>query len=104
MPWHDPGAGRRPGREARMYDYGEACPISRATSILCERWTLQIVREMTLGATLGLLYGCLIALSAPFVGSRVDDPLALGFVLTLGMMGSMTIAATVGTGSVSTSM
>lgn len=34
-----------------MYDYGEACPISRASSILCERWTLQIVREMTLGAT-----------------------------------------------------
>jgi DNA-binding HxlR family transcriptional regulator len=37
--------------EEAMYDYGEACPISRATSILCERWTLQIVREMTLGAT-----------------------------------------------------
>jgi len=34
-----------------MYDYGEACPISRATSILCERWTLQIIREMTLGAS-----------------------------------------------------
>ena len=34
-----------------MYDYGEACPISRATSVLCERWTLQIIREMTLGAT-----------------------------------------------------
>jgi len=34
-----------------MYDYGEACPVSRATSVLCERWTLQIVREMMLGAT-----------------------------------------------------
>jgi DNA-binding HxlR family transcriptional regulator len=34
-----------------MYDYGEACPISRASSVLCERWTLQIVREMMLGAT-----------------------------------------------------
>jgi len=34
-----------------MYDYGEACPVSRATSVLCERWTLQIVREMLLGAT-----------------------------------------------------
>lgn len=33
-----------------MYDYGEACPISKATSVLCERWTLQIVREMMLGA------------------------------------------------------
>ena len=34
-----------------MYDYGEACPISRASRVLCERWTLQIVREMMLGAT-----------------------------------------------------
>jgi DNA-binding HxlR family transcriptional regulator len=34
-----------------LYDYGEACPISKATSVLCERWTLQIVREMLMGAT-----------------------------------------------------
>ena len=34
-----------------MYDYGEACPVSRAASVLCERWTLQIIREMMLGAT-----------------------------------------------------
>lgn len=34
-----------------MYDYGEACPISKATSVLCERWTLQIVRELHMGAT-----------------------------------------------------
>lgn len=33
-----------------MYDYGEACPISKATSVLCERWTIQIIREMLLGA------------------------------------------------------
>lgn len=34
-----------------MYDYEEACPVSKAASILCERWTLQIIREMLLGAT-----------------------------------------------------
>jgi DNA-binding HxlR family transcriptional regulator len=34
-----------------MFDYGEFCPISMATSLLCERWTLQIIREMVLGAT-----------------------------------------------------
>ncbi len=34
-----------------MYDYNEACPISMATSVLCERWTLQIVREMFFGST-----------------------------------------------------
>ncbi len=34
-----------------MYDYGEACPVSRASSVLCERWTFQIVRKMMLGST-----------------------------------------------------
>jgi len=34
-----------------MFDYDEACPISKATSVLCERWTLQIIREMLLGAS-----------------------------------------------------
>lgn len=34
-----------------MYDYGEACPISMAASVLCERWTLQIVRELFFGST-----------------------------------------------------
>jgi magnesium transporter len=56
-----------------------------------------VFREMGLGAALGTLYGLLIAVAAPFVGAEVEDPLALGAVLTLGMIGSMTIAATVGT-------
>lgn len=34
-----------------MYDYEEACPISKAASVLCERWTLQIIREMFFGVT-----------------------------------------------------
>ena len=34
-----------------MYDYEEACPVSKAAQVLCERWTLQIIREMLMGAT-----------------------------------------------------
>lgn len=34
-----------------MYDYEEACPVSKAASVLSERWTLQILREMHMGAT-----------------------------------------------------
>ena len=34
-----------------MFDYDEACPISMAATVVCERWTLQIVREMLFGAT-----------------------------------------------------
>lgn len=33
-----------------MYDYEETCPVSKAASLLCERWTLQIIRELSFGA------------------------------------------------------
>ena len=38
-------------RQFRGYDYGEACPISMAASVICERWTLQIIRELFFGST-----------------------------------------------------
>jgi len=31
--------------------YGQFCPISKAAEILCERWTLLIVRELLLGSS-----------------------------------------------------
>ena len=34
-----------------MYDYSEFCPVSKAASVLSERWTLQIIREMHFGAS-----------------------------------------------------
>ncbi len=34
-----------------MYDYNEACPISMAASVLCERWTVQVIRELFFGST-----------------------------------------------------
>jgi len=34
-----------------MYDYNEACPISMAASVLCKRWTLQIIRELFFGSS-----------------------------------------------------
>jgi DNA-binding HxlR family transcriptional regulator len=34
-----------------MYDYEEACPVSKAASLLGERWTIQIIREMLFGAS-----------------------------------------------------
>jgi magnesium transporter len=56
-----------------------------------------VIREVTIGATLGLVYGIAIALLAPVLGTTGSDPLGLGLVITLGMMGSMIIAAAVGT-------
>ncbi len=60
------------------------------------RFGVLVLREMALGASMGLLYGAGIALLAPVVGATGSDPLGLGLVITFGMMGSMVIAATVG--------
>jgi magnesium transporter len=56
-----------------------------------------LVREIALGATLGLIFGTLIALIAPLLGATAADPVGLGMVVTLGMAGCMVIAAAVGT-------
>ncbi len=55
-----------------------------------------ILREIALGATMGLLYGTAIALAAPLLGTTSADPVNLGLVITFGMVGSMMIAAAVG--------
>lgn len=55
-----------------------------------------VFREVSLGASLGLLYGFLIALASVAVGQDVD-PVRLGAVVMIGTAGSMTIAAAVGT-------
>jgi magnesium transporter len=56
-----------------------------------------IVREVGLGASLGLLYGLLIATVSLWVTDDGTDPLRLGIVIAAGTAGSMTIAAAVGT-------
>jgi len=34
-----------------MLEYGQFCPVSKATEILGEKWTLLIIRELLMGAT-----------------------------------------------------
>ncbi len=34
-----------------MKGYGQFCPLAQATQVLCERWTLLIVRELLAGST-----------------------------------------------------
>ena len=34
-----------------MNSYGQFCPLAQAAQLLCERWTLLIVREMVAGST-----------------------------------------------------
>ena len=62
-----------------------------------ERIRRLVFREVSLGLTLGLLFGLVIALLATRLGDRAQDPVAMGAVVALGMVGSTTIAAGVGT-------
>ena len=56
-----------------------------------------VSREVGLGASLGLIYGFLIGLSALYVGNDHAEPWRLGLVVAGGCAGSMTLAALVGT-------
>jgi len=65
-----------------MYDYAEACPISKAASVLCERWTLQIIREMFMGATrFSEFQKFLPRMSPALLNSRLRTLEAQGIVL-----------------------
>lgn len=65
-----------------MYDYEEACPVSKASSVLCERWTLQILREMLLGATrFSELQKLLPRLSPTLLNTRLRNLEDLGLVV-----------------------
>jgi magnesium transporter len=62
-----------------------------------ERARKLVVREVALGASLGLLYGVLIGLFAFWIGIDTAEPWRLGMVVSLGCAGSMVLAAFVGT-------
>jgi len=65
-----------------MYDYAEACPISKAASVLCERWTLQIIREMFMGATrFSEFQKYLPRMSPTLLNSRLQTLEAQGIIL-----------------------
>jgi len=65
-----------------MFDYEEACPISKAASVLCERWTLQILREMFFGAArFSEFQSYLPRLSPALLNKRLKTLEAQGIVL-----------------------
>jgi magnesium transporter len=63
-----------------------------------ERVRRLVLREVSLGASLGLIYGLLIGAASLWVGQDIAA-WRLGAVVMLGTAGSMTIAAAVGTGT-----
>lgn len=66
-----------------MRSYGQYCPISRASEILAERWTMLVVRNLLLGCTTfnDIARGC-PGMSRSLLTTRLRDLEAAGVVRT----------------------
>ena len=78
-----------------MSSYGQFCPMAKAAEILCERWSLLVIRELTAGSrhfndlrrgvplmSPSLLSRRLKQLEAAGVVARAQDERGIGYVLT----------------------
>ena len=65
-----------------MLDYGQFCPISKASEILGEKWTMLIVRELLLGATrFSQLQRGLGKISPTVLNKRLDTLQKAGLII-----------------------
>ncbi len=65
-----------------MLDYGQFCPISKASEILGEKWTMLIVRELLLGATrFSQLQRGLGKISPTVLNKRLDTLQKAGLIM-----------------------
>lgn len=74
-----------------MKTYGQFCPLAQAAQLLCERWTLIIVRELTAGSTrFGELQKGAPLLSPALLSARLKQLRKAGVVVQRGAPGSPT--------------
>lgn len=74
-----------------MKPYGQFCPLAQATQLLCERWTLIIVRELIAGSTrFGELQKGAPLLSPTLLSSRLKLLTTAGVIEPRGRKGSRT--------------
>lgn len=63
-------------------EYGQFCPIAKATEMLGEKWTLLIVRELLMGGTrFGELQRGLSLISPTMLSKRLDSLVQYGLVV-----------------------
>jgi DNA-binding HxlR family transcriptional regulator len=63
-------------------EYGQFCPVSKATEILGEKWTILIVRELLMGGTrFNELQRGLSLISPTILSKRLDSLASYGLVL-----------------------
>ena len=62
--------------------YGQFCPVSKATEILGDKWTLLIVRELLMGASrFNTLQRGLSSISPTMLTKRLNELCACGIVM-----------------------
>lgn len=68
-----------------MKIYGQFCPLAQATQLLCERWTLLVVRELIAGSTrFGELQKGVPLMSPTLLSTRLKQLLTAGVIESRG--------------------
>ena len=74
-----------------MKTYGQFCPLAQATQLLCERWTLIIVRELIAGSTrFAELQKGAPLMSPTLLSTRLKQLVAAGVIELEGSKGNYT--------------
>lgn len=78
-----------------MKTYGQFCPLAQATQLLCERWTLLIIREMIAGSTrFGELQKGVPLMSPTLLSTRLKQLVKAGVIALSGNKGNYTYSLT----------
>ncbi|MDH5611963.1 MAG: helix-turn-helix transcriptional regulator [Gammaproteobacteria bacterium] len=74
-----------------MKTYGQFCPLAQATQLLCERWTLIIIRELIAGSTrFNELQKGVPLMSPSLLSSRLKQLTKSGVIEVIGNKGNHT--------------
>jgi len=72
-----------------MKPYGQFCPLAQATQLLCERWTLLVVRELIAGSTrFNELQKGVPLMSPTLLSTRLKQLVQAGVITLSGSKGS----------------
>ena len=72
-----------------MKDYGQFCPLAQATQLLCERWTLIVIREFIAGSTrFSELQKGVPLMSPTLLSTRLKQLASAGVIEAAGCKGS----------------
>jgi len=78
-----------------MKSYGQFCPLAQATQLLCERWTLLVVRELVAGSTrFNELQKGVPLMSPTLLSTRLKQLAEAGVIAISGAKGNSTYQLT----------